>query len=206
MIKLLVRTDAPDATSPDTRFGGLPALPRGQAFTWPNCACCDGPMQYLGRIAIDDQSGRAVLLFMCQNDPGVCEEWDADDGGNAAFVVAGGDLDVVPPPDTGETHQPGSHGAKLVEIDAADYNGACEAWASDTGRSALDVLGQMDGTPAWIQGDETPSCNCCNQPMQFLAQLEEGPDDGPAMNFGSGSAYVFVCSNGKPTAKFLWQC
>ncbi|WP_261365043.1 hypothetical protein [Anatilimnocola floriformis] len=40
--------------------------------------------------------------------------------------------------------------------------------------------------------------------MNFLAQLEEGPE--PAMNFGGGGcAYVFDCGCGNHSAKLLWQ-
>ena len=64
-----------------------------------------------------------------------------------------------------------------------------------------DVLGQLYGEPSWIQGDETPECDCCNKPMRFVAQLEEGPDHRTAMNFGGGGvAYLFDCKQGK-TAK-----
>jgi len=34
----------------------------------------------------------------------------------------------------------------------------------------LEILGQYDGIPSWIQGDETPECDCCSKSMNFVAQ------------------------------------
>jgi hypothetical protein len=68
------------------------------------------------------------------------------------------------------------------------------------------VLGMVKGEPFWLQGDETPICNTCSQPMKLLAQLEVGPEYETEMNFGGGGcAYLFDCKECE-SAKFLWQC
>ncbi|MDX6328614.1 MAG: hypothetical protein QOI83_997, partial [Streptomycetaceae bacterium] len=42
-------------------------------------------MQFLAQLPLDD--GRGVLaVFVCQNDPGMCEDWDPVAGGNRALV------------------------------------------------------------------------------------------------------------------------
>ncbi|MET7468422.1 methyltransferase domain-containing protein [Micromonospora sp. NPDC005686] len=43
---------APDA--PGTRSGGVPLVPAG--FDWPLCGECDGPMQFLTQVRLDDDS------------------------------------------------------------------------------------------------------------------------------------------------------
>jgi len=189
------------------RFGGHPVAPEG--FVWPTCATCAAPMQFLGQLRLDER--RLLSLFMCQADPGQCEEWDADEGGNAAFVfeIADG-LAPVTPPD-GETTLRGHWGgrverravdeAALGEFETA-YDVARSAWAAEHGRRR-DVLGALGGEPAWIQGDETPACDDCDEEMTFAAQLEEGPDYATAMSFGGGCAYAFVCGCG--AAKMCWQ-
>jgi hypothetical protein len=47
-------------------------------------------MQFLAQVMLGDlgQEGRQGVLsvFICQNDPGLCEEWDPAAGGNQALV------------------------------------------------------------------------------------------------------------------------
>ncbi len=207
MIMLLINSAAPAEASSQTCFGGLPIIPDGTDFSWPICRSCDGTMQFLGRIFSSAAGQRIVMLFMCQNEPGLCEEWDANAGGNTALVVQATSLRQVLPPQNGNALRLSRYGADIVEIDAPDYDAARESWSKQTGRPMRHVLGQISGSPSWLQADETPICECCNEPMRFVAQLEQGPDWETEMNFGGGGvAYAFVCNAGKPSAKFLWQC
>lgn len=188
-------------------FGGKPNAPEGP-FEWPTCASCDGHMQFLGQIPVETQQGDAslLLLFMCQNDPGLCHEWDADAGGNAVIVVPAQSLELVDPPEEGETIRPVRYGAAVVKVEGENYDEAREDWAASTGANVRNVLGQIGGSPAWLQGEEVPSCDSCNAPMSFVAQLEEGPDHETAMNFGGGGcAYIYHCRRDKDQAKMLWQ-
>ena len=63
-----------------TMFGGMPSAPAGQ-LDWPTCTCCSGNMQFQGQLR-NEADSTLLLVFMCQNDPGACEEWDANEGGN----------------------------------------------------------------------------------------------------------------------------
>ncbi|MFH9656795.1 hypothetical protein ACH4NF_00525 [Streptomyces sp. NPDC017248] len=195
-----------------TRTGGVPLAPAGTP--WPRCTSCDGPMQFLAQVVLADlgygTTDHAVLaLFACQNDPGMCDDWEPDSGGNQALLFPADALQPLPRPADGadEALLLGSvRAVGLVRVDAPEYGRAREEWAAAHGRPATSVLGQLGGRPAWLQGDETPSCASCAAPMPLIVQLEEGPDHGTAMNFGgSGSAYAFACA---PCghAKFLWQC
>jgi hypothetical protein len=163
-------------------------------------------MQFLGQLRIPEKS-ELVLLFMCQNDPGLCDEWEPDAGGNCAIVVSTKNVGVVTPPQGGVTVRETKYGARQVASSLENYDDAREAWSKESGRAPREVLGQILGEPAWIQADETPMCGACGKPMHFLAQLEQGPDWKTEMNFGGGGcAYVFDCECGTHSAKFLWQC
>ncbi|GAA1075901.1 MULTISPECIES: hypothetical protein [Kitasatospora] len=205
---------APDA--PVTRTGGVPLAPAGTA--WPHCATCGGPMQFLAQVLLDDlgrhtgtgaADGRALLaLFMCQNDPGGCQEWDARAGGNLALLLPVGGSGPLPLPPLPDDHDeddgdPRQLGAVRAVAYRPDPGGDYEA--ARLGRPDEALLGQLGGGPAWLQYDQTPDCPSCDRAMAMVVQLEEGPDHLTAMNFGSGSAYAFAC---EPcgSAAFLWQC
>ncbi|RLU81345.1 hypothetical protein CTZ27_32945 [Streptomyces griseocarneus] len=224
MTTLMIDAGPVAEDAPVTRTGGVPLAPPGA--DWPRCATCEGPMQFLAQIlladlgtatgtiaAIDSGADTGLLaLFMCQNDPGMCEEWEPGGGGNRALLLPAAGLHPLPLPEPGEDDDEealllGAVRAVTYEHAAeADYADASEAWSERTGRKAYDhVLGQLGGTPSWLQHDETPICTACSSPMPLVTQLEEGPDHLTAMNFGSGSAYAFACV---PCAQavFLWQC
>jgi hypothetical protein len=191
-----------------TRFAGLPLAPVGAK--WPRCESCEGAMQFLGQIALPVPAGetaRLLLLFMCANDPGMCEEWDPDAGGNRAFAVDAADLVAMKPPKKGQTTREGRFGVRIESLAGQDYDAARDEWCRMNGARGREIVGQMFGTPAWVQGEQIPGCDDCGQPMRFVAQLEEGPDHETAINFGGGGCgYVFDCRCGAQSAKLLWQC
>jgi hypothetical protein len=165
-------------------------------------------MQFLGQIALDDSStNRLVLIFMCQNDPGLCDEWDANLGGNCALVVPiDGDGRLADAPETGVTMRDAVYGARVEIVDSASYDDARKRWVEENHSTERQILGMLGGEPFWLQGDETPTCDRCGGRMRFVAQLEEGPDRKSAMNFGlGGCGYLFHCSCERGHAKFLWQ-
>jgi hypothetical protein len=166
-------------------------------------------MQFLGRIALPAEGsleGRFVLLFMCQNDPGLCDEWDPDDGGNFVFIVPSAKAETIESPTTGAVLRATTYGASVQSQPVADYDAAREEWAKANKKYAREVLGQLFGEPTWVQSEHRPTCDKCGKTMRFLAQLEEGPDVRVDMNFGGGCAYVFECTCGSNVGKFLWQC
>ncbi|VVP44542.1 DUF1963 domain-containing protein [Pseudomonas fluorescens] len=210
MIRLLLNADVPLATAAVTRFGGRPLIPQDAGFQWPCCASCGGLMQFLGQIALDDRDvKRLALVFMCQDDPGMCDEWDASSGGNRVIVVAAADdaWQLAELPEGDSLVRDTVYGARLEDVDSGGYDDASQQWAQKNHCSPRQILGQLEGEPSWIQPDETPTCDLCGNNMKFIAQLEQGPDHRTEMNFGGGgSAYVFRCSCIQHTAKFLWQC
>lgn len=209
MISLLINSQiSASDVSCETRFGGRPSVPES-SFAWPTCTACQGNMQFLGQLRVQnlDSNDSLLLLFMCQNDPGSCDEWDPNAGGNRVIHVPCQSLKLAEPPEGGDVVRATLYGASTVHVDSDDYDEAREKWASSSGESPRQVLGQVGEHPAWVQGEEVPYCDSCALPMSFVAQLEEGPDWKTAMNFGGGGcAYVYQCDCETHQAKMLWQC
>lgn len=199
MIQLLIYDDSKSSAPEQTGFGGFPVKEINKTLEWPRCKTCHSELQFLGKIETDLG---IEMIFMCNNDPGMCDEWDADGGGNKVIIVGKENLEFFKPTDVETSVRDTEYGVKIIETVDADYDTARENWEG----KQREVLGQLCGKPSWIQGDETPECDCCKKTMRFVVQLEEGPDYRTAMNFGGGGvAYLFDCREGK-TAKFLWQC
>lgn len=196
MIQLIIYDDLKIITPEETSFGGFPVREIDRAFEWPQCMTCGSELQYLGKVVTDIG---IEMIFMCAHDPGMCYEWDANSGGNKVIIINGGNVESFKLNEIAVRDI--EYGVKMVESFDEDYDTARENWQG----KRREVLGKYYGQPSWIQSDETPECDCCNMPMRFVAQLEEGPDHRTAMNFGGGVAYLFDCKEGR-TAKFLWQC
>jgi hypothetical protein len=110
-------------------------------------------------------------------------------------------------PEPGVTVRNTCYGARVEVVDSENYENARKLWGAQHNGQTRQILGHIGGEPSWIQGDQTPTCDNCGSNMIFVAQLEEGPDRATEMNFGgAGCAYVFRCSCGQPSGKFLWQC
>jgi hypothetical protein len=209
LVHLLLYTDAPPVDDIATRFGGLPLVPALSQFQWPCCATCNGAMQFLGQITLSDgDTKRLMLLFMCQNNPGLCDEWEANSGGNHAVVLTiTGPMRLADAPNAGVIQLNTVYGAQVEVHEATDYDNARLEWEKENPGQQRQVLGQIEGRPSWLQMDESPVCDDCGNGMLFAVQLEEGPDHKTSMNFGGGGcAYVFRCRCNQQSAKFLWQC
>ncbi|GIG69561.1 hypothetical protein [Phytomonospora endophytica] len=201
MVTLLTYAGDVPADAPVLRTGGLPLVPGG--FAWPDCSECDGPMMFHAHLPVDEG---VVSVFMCQNEPGLCEEWDPAAGGNRAYLFPrDAPLRAANPPEEGETLLTVVNGLRPTEVPQPEYPDALEAW-TEGGNDRRDALGQLAGTPFWLQGDEHPDCPGCARPMDFAAMLEPGRDYQSGMNFGGdGWGYVFTCA-ACVRASFLWQC
>jgi hypothetical protein len=144
-----------------------------------------------------------MVLFKCENEPGLCDEWDAEMGANSVLIsFSSSPLEV---PSSGEVLTPSQSYVMLEECDDSKHDEA----DGDTYWSALisgkgSVLGRLGGKPMWLQYDETPKCSC-GASMNFAFQLEE--NGGGGINFGGGGrGYAFICSSCQTQARFLFQC
>lgn len=181
---LLIHDGVAAADAPVLRTGGVPLVP--DEFAWPRCGECGGAMQFLAHLPLGIG---VVAVFFCQNDPGMCDDWDATGGANQACLFTG-ELSRATVPDEGET--------LLSAVTAL----RCRPADMPTGEP---VLGRLGGEPDWLQSDETPGCPRCTARMTFTAELEEGHDFTTSANFGGGGrGYVFTCSPCSE-ASFLWQ-
>lgn len=198
-------------TEADSRFsiGGTPfAAP---TTAWPHCNTCGSPMQFLAQLPTsvhDDAAirarGQTLFLFQCQANPGLCDEWEADLGGNAAVLTPAGSEVELPVP-TGNTLLPARSALEFRRYEPLDTDETPDdAYDKAYHDPRLPLLGKIGGRPLWIQGDATPKC-ACGLPMLFFAQLEDR--GGGGINFGdTGAGYAFVCQSCTSMAKFLWQC
>ena len=193
-------TPPPPETDVATRFRGHPLLTPEQL--WPGCTTCGSAMEFQGQWATGP--GELIALFQCQADPGGCAEWDADSGGNAALVVDGTAAALREPSASRDDRR----GSVAVGYSAAWGVTAEPADSYDQAVGAdRPFFAWADQVPEWLQGDETPACDRCAQPMEFVIQIEEGPWKA-ALNLGAGgTGYVFRCRcSAPPVAKWLWQC
>src|SRR4051812_23514984 len=135
-------------------IGGAPRAPMNTK--WPHCKTCEGPMQFLARLPVAGESGsdsQALLLFQCQNQPGMCEEWAPDSGGNAALLVDGSGQDDFPVP-RGETQLPKESRLSFVAYDESNEESAAELqYRQALSKRTPVLLGKIGGKPFWVQYD-----------------------------------------------------
>ncbi len=179
-------------------------------------------MMFLAQILLPETGIEAfakrdqlLLVFQCQNDPGMCDDWDAELGSNTVLVVpTKGLVPIKPPTVTAADREENRDGPIALDseqsIRTTDYDDTSQdesdddAYVNALGEEGSGVIGKLGGRPAWIQGDETPKCSC-RRKMIFVAQIENNAAEG--INFGDlGSGYVFACKYCNDKAKFTWQC
>ncbi|MFC9820336.1 hypothetical protein ACFWG6_02265 [Streptomyces erythrochromogenes] len=200
---LMIYDGSAPADSDVPRTGGVPLAPAG--FAWPLCGC-GGPLQFFAHLPVEDG---VLSVFLCQNDPGACEFWDASSSANRVYLFPREELRPVAVPEAGLTLLPATSAIRthVVTIDpeeACDEEGI-EPDAYDLARSGWkrepeerfgeqrEVLGSLGGSPSYLEDDRLPVCPSCTATMEFAAHLEEGRTRETAMNLGGQLGYVFVC-------------
>ncbi len=200
---LMIYDGSAPADSDVPRTGGVPLAPAG--FAWPLCGC-GGPLQFFAHLPVEDC---VLSVFLCQNDPGACEFWDASSSANRVYLFPREELRPVAVPEAGLTLLPATSAIRthVVTIDpeeACDEEGI-EPDAYDLARSGWkrepeerfgeqrEVLGSLGGSPSYLEDDRLPVCPSCTGTMEFAAHLEEGRTRETTMNLGGQLGYVFVC-------------
>lgn len=160
----------------------------------PVCRECSSLMNHIFSISLKDHptfriraTKKVLQAFQCQNDPGMCGDWDPESGANAVRVLDG-------PEKIADSETTGL---------ALDTSRIIRSQDELIGLYEVDegCAGAMGDEPLWIQEDETPKCRCGDK-MDFVAQVEESAS--PNFNFGGGRSYVFLCVECH-IAKLLWQ-
>ena len=202
-IALMIYDGSAPADSDVPRTGGVPLAPAG--FAWPLCGC-GGPLQFFAHLPVEDG---VLSVFLCQNDPGACEFWDASSSANRVYLFPREELRPVAVPEAGLTLLPATsairtHVVTIDPEDACDEEGI-EPDAYDLARSGWkwepeerfgkqrEVLGSLGGSPSYLEDDRLPVCPSCTGTMEFAAHLEEGIARETSMNLGGQLGYVFVC-------------
>ncbi|WP_333732729.1 hypothetical protein [Streptomyces sp. IBSBF 3010] len=198
---LMIHDGTAAACSDVPRTGGVPLAPAG--FTWPVCGC-GGPLRFFAHLPVEDG---VLSVFVCQNDPGMCEFWAAGSGANRVHLFPREGLRPVAVPETGVTVLPvvSAIRTQVVTVDPEDCDEDAEPDAYDLGRAGWrrepgerfgkqrEVLGSLGGSPSYLEYDRVPACPSCSVAMEFAAHLEEGITREAAMNLGGQLGYVFVC-------------
>ncbi|MFI5530211.1 hypothetical protein ACIA8O_16860 [Kitasatospora sp. NPDC051853] len=202
---LMIHDGTAPADSDVPRTGGVPLVPAG--FTWPVCgSCCGEPLQFFAHLPVRDG---VLSVFVCQNDPGACEFWDATSGANRVHLFPREELRPAAVPGTGVTLLPVTSAIRthVVTLDPEEEDGddgttpdaydlARSGWKREPGErfgKQREVLGSLGGSPSYLDDDRLPSCPSCTGTMEFAAHLEEGISVRTAMNLGGQLGYVFVC-------------
>lgn len=188
------------------RTGGVPLAPEGAG--WPACADCGGPMQFFAHLPVEDV---VLSVFLCRNDPGACESWDAASGANRVFLFPRTGLVPMAVPREGVTLLPAVSAVRTEAVpfppaedggyggdggDGDPYDLARSGWKQQPGErfgKQREVLGSLGGAPSYLEDERVPECPGCSGAMEFAAHLEEGFDHRYAMNLGGDLGYVFVC-------------
>lgn len=171
---------------PVTKFGGQPVWL--EEPTWPLSAETGSPMRFIGQVRLPGDRVRLGYIFMTDEEDGEFVEgtWEPEGGENAFFAQPGRPAAFyeVAPMETGPTHGP-------------DHIVVTSAPGTDD--ESLSFLG---GTPAWLQGDETPEA-----PGTWEHTLQMDSCDAPFdINFGdAGIGYAFLNTE-SGEGRFLWQC
>jgi hypothetical protein len=176
---------------------------------WPLCKTCGNHLQFLAQLPLEgvtevpEHRDQVLLLFYCNSQPGLCDEWEPNLGGNAAILVNAKGRIPLQIPD-GKTLLPVENRVKYVQYQEGE-NGETpdDQYCRELDAHESKVLGKLGGEPLWIQANETPNCMCGSQ-MTFVAQLDER--GGGGINFGGGNGYSFVCKVCIGQATFLSQC
>lgn len=226
------RPAAEPITTPDAKLGGQPAWL--EAPRWPLSRTDGALMMFIGQFPVPQSDGRIAYLFMTAEDPGLRETWDPEAGENAVIIQPGGRVpDVVRTVDaaTGPTlwtrgttwddEVPVELSVDLTSLDPAT-DGFLDAKAAegDAERRGLypDPYEEVDdsadttrsyvgGTPVFWQ-PHLPPVPPGDMSWRFFLQLDgaEGVDDDPyALNFGGGTAYVFL-SHDALEGRLTWDC
>ncbi|MFF1608674.1 hypothetical protein ACFVYA_12900 [Amycolatopsis sp. NPDC058278] len=103
-------------------------------------------MKFVAQVVLD--ASTILSIFLCQNDPGLCDERDPVSGGSRALLFRRGDLVPALVPDGDETQLAEVCGIEVKPVDADGYDEARGKWSAETGRPEAEILGIVGGAPA----------------------------------------------------------
>lgn len=207
-----------------SKFSGLPYLPSGEA--WPACGNCGKPMQLFVQLNERDLPVEAAQVFndgllqffYCTNQEphceSLCEAYLPNARSTLLRLLPLGDVGPAKPVDLPRGMFPPRRIVNWTVT--ADYPNweELDLLGNALTDEEADTLGEQDfprtgekllGWPAWIQGVEYPSCPECEQPMEFLFQVDS-EQNLPYMFGDAGIGHITQCSIHKHRLAFGWAC
>lgn len=235
---LKLSADLPPQDKLEDKLGGLPWGLKPEQY--PTCSHCGGSQSLLAQFVHHPErldlgkSGRTLLIFQCNHDPGGCPTWEGGSGANACFVLDPDELldGLTPmPADAPPLELEARILEWLAEDDGISPDEVPAFYADellwdlpDATRDRVDAVTKLGSVPLWVQSpSEAPG-----EGWLFLGQLSDfyqffqepsaqngisiypSSDhwacDGP--NFGdAGMGYIFLRPQAeKPDGWFFWQC
>lgn len=212
------------------KLGGLPwGLPTDK---WPHCAECGAPLTHLFSLEHHPErlnlgrEGRVVLVFQCNDDPGMCETWSASSGANAVLFLDRDEqvtsLTICPKVDVEVENEVRIDAWQEAEDEVDPLNFAAyfddsqqwalhrEVWETEEGEYWQPMFEgtKLGSVPHWIQSaSEGPKA-----PFQFVGQFQSwhqvAEESVTTANYGDmGTAYLFIHADPEaPHGEFFWQC
>ena len=172
------------------------------------------------------REGRVVLVFQCNDDPGMCDCWSATSGANTVLFLEREDihkgLTLPPRPDTPQEAEVLVQSWQEAEddVDPANYLAYFDdkqkwelhqdVWETEEGEYWQPMFNgtKLGSVPCWIQSaSEGPMA-----PFVFVGQFHSSHEVAgeriEAANYGdAGTAYLFIHPDPEvPQGAFLWQC
>lgn len=209
-----------------SKFGGQPLLKPDES--WPCCGHCHQPMQLFLQLDSRDlpRSMRSpfgdglLQVYYCTNGEEDCEVL-----GQAHLPFSEAALVRVIPREQANgfdalpVHMPDAFEEKSLTgwIPLADYPDHKETAAindRDRDDGTLALLhahrpaprpgDKLMGWPHWPEDVAYPTCPCCQQPMQFVMQMDSV--DTLPFRFGHyGCAHIFQCDTHRDVMTLTWQ-
>ena len=176
-----------------SRVGGMPLAP--SSMDWPDCACCDKPMRFVGQLRLRevgaDRDGLLTLWHCTSTGDKACPSGDPTSGAARAIVLDEEDLvPMLAPPSSAEITLLRTQ-TITAEALAGRISDPARAYA-DTLEARREVVGLV-GAQLWVGAATTATCKPCKAPMKPLLQLEAHAGGGLGLG-GGGRGYAQLCS------------
>lgn len=217
-------TEAGDGDLKASKFSGIPWL--GQGESWPDCECCQKPMQLFLQLNLATlpqdlakKFGKGLIqLFYCIDSN--CEDSEESYLGNDTSMrvrLLSPDGDSASP---SESPCEDAFPPRLIRswaplpTEYPNFEELSVCHGIEVDEDLLDELedvafsydgDKLYGWPSWVQGVEYGECEICSQQMELVFQI--GSEDNLPYMFGDcGIGHISQCPSHPDQFKFGWAC
>lgn len=222
----LPKTKKGDCAITGSKFSGLAYIPLGEE--WPRCGNCHKPMQLFLQLRADDvpddarevlHSGTLQLFYCTSSNPQCevdCEAFFPFSKAHMARIVEDGPHEDISESPVSDAFPARSivGWSSIVDVpnwEELEHRGI---GFEDDEDDEADVLAdsnlprdgeKLGGWPAWIQGVEYPNCPRCDQPMEFVFQIDSDRNI-PFLLGDAGIGHITRCKTHPEVLTFGWAC